>query len=640
LGSDGNLWFTEPGVAGVSGSGNKIGQINALSQVVTEFPLPTSNSSPQGITAGPGDALWFTEKLGNNIGSISPRNDHINEFPLPTANSSPNGIATGSDGNLWFTELAGRIGEINPDTHVVTEFKLPTAGDVPTEITLGPDGNLWFTIQSFSTGAHGSIGVINPHTDAITEFPLVQGQEPVGITTGSDDNLWFTVVIQSLSNGSPQIGQINPTTHAIATFMIPRVTSDPAGITSGPDGNLWFAESFTNNIGQVVLGAQAPAPDLALSGSAPGSVTGGSNVTYNLTLTNNGTAGATGVTLSNILPSGVTFVSATGGVTPVQGELDFSIGSLAAGASASFTIMVSATTAGTLTDTASTSMIQTDPTPSDNSVTLTTVVTSQTAPDLALTGTAPASGTAGTNVTYTLTAINDGTASATGVKLVDTLLSEVTFVSATGGVKPVNGVLTFAIGNLAVGAHTNFTIVVTPKAAGTLTDKATVSMNQTDPTPADNSVTSVTDVMSVHRIGFHSQPTTLVLTFDEPLDPGSAENLNNYRLVELSGFHRTIRIKSALYDAATRTVTLRPMHRLNLHNLFRLTGPAPGTSGLTSPAAHSLGGPTATGDPGSSFVMIMSAADLVLTTKNPVILRKYHNILLEQSAELKRLQTG
>jgi hypothetical protein len=36
---------------------------------------------------------------------------------------------------------------------------------------------------------------------------------------------------------------------------------------------------------------------------------------------------------------------------------------------------------------------------------------------------------------------------------------------------------------------------------------------------------------------------------------------------------------------------------------------------------------------------VISAADLVLTTKNPAILREYHEILLDQRAELKRLQS-
>jgi hypothetical protein len=44
-------------------------------------------------------------------------------------------------------------------------------------------------------------------------------------------------------------------------------------------------------------------------------------------------------------------------------------------------------------------------------------------------------------------------------------------------------------------------------------------------------------------------------------------------------------------------------------------------------------------DYGSSFIAIISPADLVLTTTNPVILREYHEILLDQSALLKRLPT-
>ncbi len=79
--------------------------------VVTEFPIPTANSSPSGITTGSDGNLWFTERAGK-IGRITP-SGVITELPIPTANSSPFGITTGSDGNLWFTESsAGQIGRI------------------------------------------------------------------------------------------------------------------------------------------------------------------------------------------------------------------------------------------------------------------------------------------------------------------------------------------------------------------------------------------------------------------------------------------------------------------------------------------------------------------------------------------------
>jgi uncharacterized repeat protein (TIGR01451 family) len=150
------------------------------------------------------------------------------------------------------------------------------------------------------------------------------------VLSGPDGDLWFTEL------GGNKIGQINATTGAITEFAVPTAGSLPTGIVTGVDGNVWFTELFGNQIGQVVLNAAASAPDLALSGTAPGSVILGSNAADTLTVTNDSTAGATGVTLVDRLPSGVAFVSATGGVTLVNGVLTFTIGSLAAGASSSF----------------------------------------------------------------------------------------------------------------------------------------------------------------------------------------------------------------------------------------------------------------------------------------------------------------
>ena len=79
---------------------------------VTEFPVPTTKSSPQGITAGPDGNLWFTEQAANKIGRISPSGT-ITEFPVPNFLSE---IAAGPDGNLWFTEVRGnKIGRITSD---------------------------------------------------------------------------------------------------------------------------------------------------------------------------------------------------------------------------------------------------------------------------------------------------------------------------------------------------------------------------------------------------------------------------------------------------------------------------------------------------------------------------------------------
>jgi hypothetical protein len=116
----------------------------------TDYPAPTPDSSPFGITAGPDGNLWFTEPGANQIGRITPDGE-VTEFAVPTTAAGPaNGILTGPDGNIWFTEEGGNnLGEINPaDPGVITEYAVPTPNSTPNQFTVGPDGNLWFDEES------------------------------------------------------------------------------------------------------------------------------------------------------------------------------------------------------------------------------------------------------------------------------------------------------------------------------------------------------------------------------------------------------------------------------------------------------------------------------------------------------------
>ncbi len=75
------------------------------------------------------------------------------EFMVPTANSFPGAIAAGPDGALWFTLPGPRVDKIGRITTagVITEFTIPTIppyGSLPTAIAAGPDGALWFTESS------------------------------------------------------------------------------------------------------------------------------------------------------------------------------------------------------------------------------------------------------------------------------------------------------------------------------------------------------------------------------------------------------------------------------------------------------------------------------------------------------------
>jgi streptogramin lyase len=234
-GPDGNLWFTET-------NASKIGMTNPNdpTRTITEFPIPTTNLVTTGITTGPDGNLWFGEfgyRITNKIGMINPTTHFISEFTIPTTGAEPEYITAGPDGNLWFTEyVADKIGMINPATHAISEFPVPTAGAYPTAITAGPDGNLWFAESSV-----GKIGMINPATHVISEFAI--SSNPGGITAGPDGNLWFT--------DSGKIGEINPTTHAITEFSLPSGSTSDGNITAAPDGNLWFTEYSAGKIGEI-----------------------------------------------------------------------------------------------------------------------------------------------------------------------------------------------------------------------------------------------------------------------------------------------------------------------------------------------------------------------------------------------------
>jgi streptogramin lyase len=229
---------------------------------VTEFTIPTANSQPNGITAGPGGNLWFVELSGNKVGKITPAGV-VTEFPLTGLfNPQPFGIAAGIDGNLWFTTLGNLVGKMTPagDFNV---WYIPTADCLPYGIAAGPDTNLWFM-----EGGGNKVGKVT-EIGAITEFPiLTSGSVPYGITAGSDGNLWFTE-----SSGN-KVGRITPA-GVITEFSIPTANSQPHGIAAGPDGNLWFVETNANQVGKITPDGIVTEYSIPTANSQPDGITAG-----------------------------------------------------------------------------------------------------------------------------------------------------------------------------------------------------------------------------------------------------------------------------------------------------------------------------------------------------------------------------
>jgi streptogramin lyase len=230
---------------------------------VTQFPIPTADSQPIGITRGPDGNLWFAE--ANAIGRITPAGA-VTEFTQGlSAGSQPVEITAGPDGNLWFTEGGtDRIGRITP-AGVITEFSTGNAtGGSVDGITAGPDGNLWFTVESGAIGRITTAGTVTLFTQGITA-----PTQPHLIAAGPDGNLWFT-------DGGGKIGRITPT--GVITEFAAGITpgGDPSGITAGPDGNLWFTEDNGNRIGRITPAGQVTEFAAGITpGALPAEITAG-----------------------------------------------------------------------------------------------------------------------------------------------------------------------------------------------------------------------------------------------------------------------------------------------------------------------------------------------------------------------------
>ena len=150
------------------------------------------------------------------------------------------------------------------------------------------------------------------------------------------------------------------------------------------DGLVTAFESSSDNLvpnanGGIFVHDDRPSADLSVAKSdSPDPVSKGSQLTYTVSVTNNGPAQATTVTLTDVLPVDVRFVSVTssaGSCTQASGTINCALGNLTNGANVTVTIVVTPRRAGTITNTAQVSSGSPDTNPANNTDTEETVVT-------------------------------------------------------------------------------------------------------------------------------------------------------------------------------------------------------------------------------------------------------------------------
>jgi|GEM_PF-503812 len=396
------------------------------------------------------------------------------DTPAPSADlssSKTDGSATYVPGTVVTYTITVNNTSGPSDAQGLTMTDILPAGTTLNSITI-PSG--WTRTDSTAIGANGTITVTRP--------TLVAGAAPQV----------FTIAI----NTSAAL-----TTNLVNTGTVTSTTPDPTpGNNPGTDTD-----------------TPSPSSDVSVTitdGSA--TYTAGTDVTYTITVNNAGPSDAQNLLLSNPLPAGTTFVSL---VVPsgwtrtdstavgANGTITATRPTLAPSTPQVFTLVVRvpSSATGNLTDIVNVSTTTSDPTPANNTASDTD--TPAPSADLAITKTdGVLSATAGTSVTYTIVATNNGPSDVTGATIIDSFPAVLTGISytavATGG---ATGFTASGSGNInntvsmPAGSTITYTATATinASATGSVSNTATVSVpvGTTDPIPGNNSATD-TDGLS------------------------------------------------------------------------------------------------------------------------------------------------
>jgi uncharacterized repeat protein (TIGR01451 family) len=366
-----------------------------------------------------------------------------------------------------------------------SQFSLPSNSVTP-HVTTAPSAP--GTVVAAPSNAAATIAWTTPTADggsAITSYTV--SSYIGGVPTG------LGVFVVAPATSATMSGLTNGTTYTFTVHATNAVGSSP--------------ESLPSNAVTPTAPQLGP-PDLAIamtSGPAPNL---GGNITYTIVVTNLGPSAAPSVAVSDPIPIGATFVSAstTQGVCsgpPGLAGVQCLMSGLPVGGSA--TIAVTLTLTGTITvnsasvqgfDAAGAPLA--DPNPLNNTATVTTQIAVPTAPtDIQVGGSAQNGGPAvGSTDTFTWQIKNGQSPTANQVTFSSTLPASLRFQSVTSTLSTCDGPAPGTSGTItcvasSVGGGQTMTVVVTVTVAtsGTIPVTGSADFNGTDNNPANNSFT-------------------------------------------------------------------------------------------------------------------------------------------------------
>ncbi len=374
-----------------------------------------------------------------------------------------------------------------------------------------PGTTVTYTIVVTNTGPSdvtgASVADTFPATITGVTFTSVAAGGATGNTASGSSNINDTL---NMPAGSSVTYTATGTISASATETL----SNTATVSAASDQN-------TGDNSATDTDTLTPQGDLAITKTdGVTSAVPGNSVTYTIVVSNSGPSTATGATVADTFSASFTSVTwtsvssggATGNTASGTGNINDTV-NMPSGSSITYTVTgtISASAAGTLSNTATVTAPSgfTDGTPGNNSATDTDTLTPQA--DLQITKSdSPDPVAASSNLTYTLSFVNNGPSNAASVTVSDTLpASFVGLVSVTtpaGWTRtdsvPVGGTgtITFTKASVTASETATFTIVVSVSVSTpnntVLSNTANTSSSTTDPTSGNNSSAATTTVIA------------------------------------------------------------------------------------------------------------------------------------------------
>jgi uncharacterized repeat protein (TIGR01451 family) len=345
-----------------------------LGKLITPF-----SQNFDGLTAPALPSGWSTSTYSNGTPWVT---------STAARDTSPNSAFAAEPANLGFTEL------VSPSIQITTPFAL---------LSFRNNYNTEVDPIIVDRGYDGGVLEIQVGNNAFTDILAAGGSFAAGGYTrtidATNDNPFAGRAAWSGNSGGfiPTVVNL-PANAAGQTIRLKWRFGTDTGNFEGGLG--WYVDSIAITDGAACCNSSA---DVAVTQiSSPSTAVLGVGLNYTINVNNLGPQSAYNVSVSDVLPPNVSFSSAPPGCVYTNGVVVCSPGTLANGSSSSFTISVIPMTADPVTNVVNVVSVTSDPTPTNNSTTLITSVSTNSPPIIGqqpIDALAPVGGNAGFQVT-------------------------------------------------------------------------------------------------------------------------------------------------------------------------------------------------------------------------------------------------